>query len=247
MHKIASYIFSFILSPVYWILFFAALGLFVKNKRIKKWCSLAALAVFLIFSSPLIANWFAGYWQADRPNIPAGKVYNCGIVLGGFASVDADNYAYFNGAADRFIQVLKLYKTGQVKNILVSGGNGKKENKQFGEASFVRRELITMGVPDSAIIIEDASGNTADNAINSGKILDSLKLGPPYLLITSAMHMPRAALLFKRSGIQADQFACNFTAASKKFSVGLLLPQLRVLSDWDSNLKEVAGYWWYNR
>lgn len=159
--------------------------------------------------------------------------------------MDADEFAYFNGAADRFIQAFKLYKAGEIQHILVSGGNSKRKHKTFKEATWVKQELVSMGVPDSEIFTEDYSKNTMDNAINSKKILDSLHLQPPYLLITSAYHMPRAALLFNKAGIITDPYSCNYWAGYDGFSFALLLPQLNALNKWESLLKETIGYYSY--
>jgi uncharacterized SAM-binding protein YcdF (DUF218 family) len=245
MHRFASIISSFLLSPICWILAFVIAGFLFRNKRIRRACRITALCIFIVFSSPLLLHWFATKWQGERGIIDTSKVYSCGIVLGGFASVDADNYAYFNGAADRFIQVLKLYKVGVIQHILVSGGNGKDNKKSFREAVFVKDELVTLGVPDSAILIEDRSTNTAQNAINSKKILDAHHLEPPYLLITSANHIPRATLLFNKAGVVTEPFACNYTAANSAFGFSSLVPQLWVLGEWQGYLKEALGYWWY--
>lgn len=245
MHQLASYISAFILSPVHWILLFVIAGFLIRHKRIRKACRIIALLIFILFSNPLLMSWLANKWQTPRGVINPSKKYSCGIVLGGFASLDADESPYFNGAADRFIQVLKLYKVGEIQHILISGGNSKTENASFGEAAWVKNELRVMGVPDSVILIEDRSNNTLDNARNSKVLLDSKHLQPPYLLITSAYHIPRASLLFSKAGVTTEPFACNYSGAFKGFSFSMLLPQLSVLNDWEGYLKEVVGYWWY--
>jgi uncharacterized SAM-binding protein YcdF (DUF218 family) len=245
MHKIGSMLLAFILSPVHWIFLFVIASFIFRRAKARKLCRIIALCIFVVFGNPLLMNWYAKKWQAKRGVINKEKVYSCGIVLGGFASVDDDENAYFNGSADRFIQVLKLYKVGEIQHILISGGNGKSEQKTFREAAWVKNELLTMGVPDSAILIEDRSNNTADNAINSKAILDSNHLQAPYLLITSAYHMPRAQVLFKKSGIITEPFACNYAGGNTKFHFSSLIPQFGILTGWDGYLKEAAGYLWY--
>jgi uncharacterized SAM-binding protein YcdF (DUF218 family) len=245
MHKMVSYLMGFILSPFYWILILLAISFIVKKTGSKKILRFIAAIVFILFSSPLIMTWFTAKWQWPRGEIKPGKSYSCGIVLGGFASIDAENYPYFNGAADRFIQVLKLYKLGQVQNILVCGGNSRSTGKKFGEAQFVKEELETMGVPAERIFIEDNSNNTADNARFAKHLMDSLKMPSPYLLITSASHMPRARLLFSKAGLAVEPFACNYSSANAPFSLSQLVPRYYILNDWESMLKEVAGYLWY--
>lgn len=198
-----------------------------------------------MFSNQALLNLYAKKWQPAPVAIQSLKEYSCGIVPGGFASPDADGDGYFNAASDRFIQAVKLYKPGIIKHLLISGGNGKRDEKSFREAAWVKNELITFGVPDSVIFVEDHSNNTQDNAANSKKILDSLQLKPPYLLITSAIHIPRAALIFRKTGVPVDIFPCNYTAGRGSFSFWDLVPKPSVLMSWNPYLKETTGYWWY--
>ncbi|MDQ2863455.1 MAG: YdcF family protein, partial [Bacteroidota bacterium] len=103
-------------------------------------------------------------------------------------------------------------------------------------------QLIVMGIPDSVIFTEDRSNNTADNAAFAKQILDSLALKPPYLLITSAQHIPRASLLFKNAGVPTKPFPCSYIAGRSSFSFSSLIPQPSVLLTWDFYLKETLAY-----
>lgn len=232
---------SFVLSPLNWILFFVAAACIIKKRRTKKLFIVAAITVFIVFGNKWLLNVFARNWQPAPVAVSSLRVYDCGIVAGGFASPDATANGYFNATADRFLQAVKLYKAGKIKNILISGGNGKDSEESFREAAWVRGELVAFGVPDSAILTEDLSNNTRDNALNSKRILDSLNLKPPFLLITSAFHMPRAKLLFEKTGVQVDPFPCNYMDGRGSFAVGELVPGASVLLGWKVYLKEVLG------
>lgn len=245
MHQIASSVLSFFLSPFYWIIILVIAGYFLRKAVFKKICRILALCVFLIFSNTWLLNWYAKTWQPSPAGIIKGFAYSCGIVPGGFASPDVDGNGYFNLSADRFIQAVKLYKLGAIKHILISGGNGKTENKNFREGAWVRGELAAVGIPDSVIFVEDRSNNTSDNAAYAKQILDSLKLRPPYLLITSAHHVPRASLIFKNAGVPTVSFPCNYITGRGGFTFSSLLPQPSVLPEWNIYLKETAGYFWY--
>ena len=102
-----------------------------------------------------------------------------------------------------------------------------------------------MGIPDSVVIAEDRSNNTADNARYAKQLLDSLHLDTSCLLITSAVHMPRAALIFKKAGIPVVPFPCNYTDGRGSTSFWDFLPKPSVLPAWGPYLKETAGYLWY--
>ena len=242
MHQAASYIASFLLSPLNWIIILIIGGFILPRKSWKKICKIMAVCIFIFFSSPLILEWYAKWWQPAPVTINKNISYSCGIVPGGFASPDADGNGYFNATADRFIQAEKLFKVGAISHILISGGNGKVNDESFREGAWVKNELITMGIPDSLIFTEDQSNNTSDNAAFAKHILDSLQLKPPYLLITSAQHIPRASLLFKNAGVVTDPFPCSYIAGRSGFIISSLIPQLSVLLTWDFYLKETMGY-----
>jgi uncharacterized SAM-binding protein YcdF (DUF218 family) len=190
-------------------------------------------------------NLYARKWQPAPTVLSPGKTYSCGIVAGGFASPDAHAHGYFNLAADRFIEIMKLYKTGHIQHILISGGNGKPESNGFREGAWVKEQLVQMGIPDSVVFTEDRSDNTAENALNTKQVLDSLQLKPPYLLVTSAYHIPRAALIFKKAGIKVVPYPCNYTDGRGGSEWGDFIPRPSVLMSWETYLKETFGYWWY--
>jgi uncharacterized SAM-binding protein YcdF (DUF218 family) len=220
-------------------------GFLFRKKGWRKACFFLALIVFLVFGNSWLLNVYARNWQPAPAVLAPGNTYSCGIVAGGFASPDAHAHGYFNSAADRFIEVMKLYKTGKIKTIMISGGNGKPDANSFREAAWVKGQLVQMGVPDSVVFTEDRSDNTAENALNTKQVLDSLQLKPPYLLVTSAYHMPRASLIFKKEGLDVLPYPCNYTDGIGKTEIVDFIPRPSVLMSWDTYLKETFGYWWY--
>ena len=218
---------------------------FIRRPSVKRTLRVMALGIFLLFSNQVLLDWYAGKFQPSPAKVNNETLYSCAIVPGGFASPDAGGTGVFNATADRFIQALKLYKQGRITHILVSGGNGKEELKTFREGEFVKNELKIMGVPDSAILVEDRSNNTAENAINSKAILDSNNLKPPYLLISSAHHIPRATVIFKNAGVETVAFPCNYIAGRGINTLSSIIPSFGVLFTWNIYLKETAGYFWY--
>ena len=245
MHQFASSVASIVLSPFNWIIVLLIAAYFIRKKSLKKTFIILAICLFIVFGNHWLLNVYAYKWQPKPVAANTLPVYSCGIVPGGFASPRENSDGYFNASADRFIQAVKLYRLGKVQHLLISGGNGKPGDKNFQEAAWVKTQLIDFGVPDSVIFIEDHSNNTQENAVNSKHLLDSLAFPPPYLLITSAFHIPRASLTFEKNGLAVDPFPCNYTEGMDSFSFDDLLPRPSVLPDWDRYLKEAVGYAWY--
>lgn len=227
-------------SPLIWIIILVIAGFFLKKKRLKRLCFILALFIYIIFSSPALYHLYAKWYQPKPTAIKDNAHYSFGIVAGGFGSVDASGEGYFNSASDRFLQAVKLYKRGMIDHILITGGNSKKNDEGFGEGKWAKKEMMDFGVPDSVIFVEDRSGNTKENAGNSKKILDSLGARPPYVLVTSAFHIPRAQRLYERAGLPVIAFPCNYTEGRGPITVYDLVPRFSLLSEWNKYIKETA-------
>ncbi len=131
MHQQASAVLSFLLSPFNWIIILVISGYLVRSASLKKICKILALCIFLVFSNSWLLNWYARNWQPLPVVIRADSTYSCGIVLGGFASTDANENGYFNATADRFIQAVKLFKLGNIKHILILWRQWKEGKKKL--------------------------------------------------------------------------------------------------------------------
>lgn len=246
MHEFLSFFAELFLSPLNWIIILIIIQFIVRTAKAKKICWVSVLIIFLLFSSPWLLNTYARFWDAAPKDVTADKPYSCGIVLGGFASPDENGNGYFNTSADRFIQAVKLYKLGKIKHVIISGGNGKDSDRDFEEGKWTKSQLQLFGIPADAILYEDLSNNTADNAANVKKILDSNSLLPPYLLITSAPHILRASQIFKNAGVPVIAYPCNYEDGRGSFKLADIIPDSETLINWNKYLKETCGYFLYN-
>lgn len=204
-----------------------------------------AIIMLLFFSNPFIINKLIVAYQPAKVVLANNEVYSAGILLGGFSGMnEADQETYFNESGDRFIQAAQLYKSGHIKTIIMAGGNANIfKDKTFKEADFAREQFIQLSIPDTAIFTDRDSKNTVENAINAKHILDSLKLPPPYLLVTSAIHMPRALQTFQKQGVQVKAFpaAYSIKPMNSWYPDDVLVPSTDALRSWQVYLREVVG------
>lgn len=107
-----------------------------------------------------------------------------------------------NEAGDRVIYGAKLYKKGKSSLIITTGGRipWRGGKNLPSEAEDMTELLSLFGIPESSIIQESKSFNTYDNAVNTRQILEKLNLNH-ILLVTSAIHMPRAVKIFEKQNI----------------------------------------------
>ena len=242
---VISKIVGFFLHPLLWIVIVFLWALLTKNQiRKKKLFKIGAL-LLIFFSNPFIIDRLTLAYQPKPYRLAQGEKYSTGILLGGLSGFDAKtNEGFFSYASDRFIQTVRLYKQGHIEKILISGGTGSlNQGQAFREADFLRKQLLEIGVPDSVILIERNSRNTVENAVFSKRILDSLQIPGPYLLISSAMHLTRAGKIFEKQGIHVQNYPCAFTIRESGGNIleDYIYPSSGSIDAWDEYLKEVVG------
>ncbi len=186
------------------LLLIAALILWWVNS---KWTPIP-IAIALV-ALLLTTNGWANHWllqSLEWQNIPKTELPNADaiVVLGGgtrsqaYPRPDVD----FTDAGDRVWYGATLYHAKKAPKIIVSGGRVGWKGAGDPESKDLTKLLVTMGVPIADIIPEGDSLNTRENAVNVQKILQQQNFNS-ILLVTSALHMPRAIAIFKHLGIKA--------------------------------------------
>ena len=171
------------------------------------------------------------------------------VLLGGgvFPAAGSHKDGELNGAGDRVREAVSLYRAGKASIIFISGGNIEfLDGGAEPEALSTARMLESLGVPAAAVVAEDASRNTHENAEITGRTLGERGVHR-ILLVTSAAHMPRAAALFRHAGLEVIPAPCNYvTGWASPSLLFRLVPEPQHLQDSKSALREYAGllvYW----
>jgi len=194
-------------------LFIIAALIFRNKRRLHVILLISAFLTIMVGGNKWIAMSLARSleWRyLPLSNIPDANVI---VLLGGGteASEPPRQMVDLNSAGDRVLYAAALYKQGKAKYILVSGGNitffGTRSSTPADEMADL---LNFMGVPNEAIWKENKSQNTHENAVNCERILSEKGINK-ILLVTSAMHMPRAVALFEHNGLQVIPAPTDFT------------------------------------
>jgi len=93
---------------------------------------------------------------------------------------------------------VREYERGVASHILLTGGAVR---NRFVEAESMARTARSMGVPDSAILIEPQARNTIQNASYSYALMRQHGWNSAEI-ISGSVHLPRAALIFDRLPIE---------------------------------------------
>jgi uncharacterized SAM-binding protein YcdF (DUF218 family) len=134
------------------------------------------------------------------------------IVLGG--SIDPLKTYYWqqpalNDRAERLTAGVGLARRYPDAPLVFTGGQGLfGENFRFTEADAAAMFFDEQQV-ENPIILEAASHNTHDNATNLAEILPKDRPGP-WVLVTSAYHMPRSVGVFRKAGVDVIPYPVDY-------------------------------------
>jgi uncharacterized SAM-binding protein YcdF (DUF218 family) len=150
-------------------------------------------------------------WDAAR-GAPDGIV-----VLGG--SIDADlsaahGAAIVRTAADRIIAAAALAHRYPNARVVFSGGNPNLVANDAREADFAGALFESLGTSKARLMMERRSRNTEENAEFS-KALAAPKDGERWLLVTSALHMPRSIGLFRKAGFNVEAYPVDWRVGER--------------------------------
>lgn len=137
------------------------------------------------------------------------------IVLGGSEeaglAVAHGGQPQVNGAADRLIAFADLSRRYPEARLIFTGRGAWAARAQYSEADVARSVLGMMGVDTTRVQFEAESRNTIENAEYSLRLARP-KPGETWLLITSAMHMPRAVNCFRAVGWPVLPYPVDFAS-----------------------------------
>jgi len=123
------------------------------------------------------------------------------LVLGGTVSTVMTRereQVSVGGSAERLTEFMRLARAHPDAKLVYVGGQGRVFDRKPSEAEVAERFLRETGMDTRAVWFEDRSRNTEEGARMS---FDQLKPGSkPWVLITSARHMPRAVGLYRKAG-----------------------------------------------
>ncbi len=151
------------------------------------------------------------------------------VVLG--AGVDVACEPNLSALRRTFLAV-RLFREGRAPVVLFTGGPGRAGGPcSSGESmAALARDL---GLPPSAVLVEAKSQSTWENTIGSEPILRA-RGASRVLLVTDALHMPRAEACFRSRGFGVERASVRCTST---YPNNLYMLRAAV--------HEVLGWWYY--
>jgi len=196
MFELTKIISAFIIFPGFFVTFFAILAFyfFLQKKKTSKplrndWLPILflSLAVFFYLAS---TTWFVNFFSKVlyTPNTEDKGDYI--VILGGGIDEYSGSIEIGKHTLRRLYKGYLLYKS-KPRKIAVTGGV---VSKGIPEAFVMKDVLISFGVPEEDIIVEDKARNTFQNAQYTYNIIGDR----PVTIVTSTTHMKRSLLSFRK-------------------------------------------------
>ena len=184
-----------------------------------------------IFSIAVLAMWLALIGTAlyvamyRAPETPDGQA----VVVLAHAMDEAGTELSPESEA-RLAKGVELYGAGKAPLLVLSGG-GNPPVARAMEAS-----AVAAGVPQEAILVEDASLSTLQNALFTAD-LERLAHDRPILLVTHRYHLPRANASFRWAGFEDVRNVAADPEGGFALDEGLLWEAVK----WPYNLLRAAA------
>jgi len=185
-----------------------------KRRRLAIRLLAASVALLLVFTSAAMTRALVrsleDQYRDSGLDVPQAQAI---VVLGGAIHMPS-GFHHSTGLvdpSDRLLAAFRLYRAGKAPLLFCSGGNNPIGSRpgETPEAIWMARLLEEWNIPSNAIQVETGSTNTRQNAIRSYQTLAPGGIRR-ILLVTSAMHMPRAAGAFRKAGFEVVAAPADF-------------------------------------
>lgn len=114
-----------------------------------------------------------------------------------------------NGSAERMTMAVSLWQRNPRLQLVFTGGEGEWFGSGPSEAERAQAFFSSLGVPKAALTLESRSSNTYENALFTQR-LPGVDAAKPWLLMTSAWHMPRSVTTFQKAGWNITPYPVDF-------------------------------------
>ncbi len=161
------------------------------------------------------------YLYSDLDKLPQTQI---GIVLGTSKKLsNGESNPYFRY---RMEAAARLYKSGRVRILIVSGDN---RSAYYNEPRDMKQALIALGVPEHAIWLDYAGVRTLDSVLRCKRVFGYSR----FVVISQRFHNERAVFLARRMELDAVAFNAQAVTGWAGFKIQLRELLARPLALWD--------------
>ncbi len=256
MLLIASKLLQAITQPLFWlvlwwVLALGVLGFWGSSQRLRRialsmlWSGMAVLGMlgFSALPDALLRPLENQYGVPTEQEI---KQHVGMIVLGGATQhpsvFTARREVPLGESAERMSTPVGLMLQHPHLKLVFSGGEGRLLTTGTSEAELAQAFYLAQGVDMSRVTLEGGSRTTRENAQQVARVLGQ-RCKEPWLLVTSAWHMPRSMAEFEAVGCDVTAYPVDFRTGHSTSLTEYSLAH--GLVRWQTALHEWLGLWVY--
>jgi uncharacterized SAM-binding protein YcdF (DUF218 family) len=184
--------------------------------------------------------------RSDAPRHDRPDDIEAIVVLCGYVRPPGDLFPEAELGTDtlyRCIHAAQLYHQGKPCLVVVSGGRPDGTSGP-SMAATMKKFLLTQAIPERDIVMEDRALSGYENAVHCAKLLSERRIRN-VLLVTSAIHMPRAAACFRAQGVCFTPAPCDYLTPQYRLSASSLWPNAGAGMKFQIAAREWLGLLWY--
>jgi uncharacterized SAM-binding protein YcdF (DUF218 family) len=214
---------------------------------VAKYLFATALLILLLSSNLMLASKLVFSLERQYPQLELASIskHDAIIVLGGGLRIPTEpaKHVQLARGSDRYWYAARLFRAGKAEKIIISGGNVYQQPGLQAEAYYASKLLQQWGVPEDAIEVDLGSRTTAQNQNNTAKLISETRIKSA-VLVTSAIHMPRAYALFSKLPIKITAASADVLIRQQNYPTILeYIPSASALKLTTVAMHEYYGIW----
>ena len=217
--------------------------------RKRRWPVVAAILVLYVGSIPFVGNRLIGWLETRYAETPLDRVQSADavVVLGGILGPEntGGTLPNWGETVERFEAGVALVQSGKAGRLVFTGARMPWDESPTTEGEELRRRAIARGVGPDRILVTREIDNTATEALAVAGLVRA-QGWKRVILVTTGWHMPRAALLFKRAGVDCIPFPVDMRDdRTHHASLIDFVPKAEAWQLTETAVRESYGYLFY--
>ena len=247
---VLSKLLSAVSQPLFWLSLWWSLSLVLlpRFRRLATSMLWGGMLVFGLLGFTAVPNALLRSLESQykAPNLMQSGPYAGLIVLGGAIGsprvYKAHGQVPLGDAAERMTLPIGLMRKFPNFELFFSGGEGRLVPKGTTEAELAKMFYEEQGLDMNRVTLESKARNTRENARQVAALLGE-RCKQPWLLVTSAWHMPRSMAEFEATGCNVTAYPVDFHTSEESSWTDYSM--VGSLAAWQKALHEYLGMFVY--
>jgi uncharacterized SAM-binding protein YcdF (DUF218 family) len=195
-----------------------------------------------------VRDWVVGPLEDRFPRQAALPADVVGLITVGGAldqiTTKSRDQVALTGGAERLTEFVALARTHPGLRLVYTGGSGSPFHQDIKETTAAKRFFAEIGLDPARVLFEGESRDTYENAIRTAALVRPVP-GQRWVVITSAMHLPRTVGVFRKAGFTVLPYPVDYQTREDDGG-GLRLGLTDGLTALDNGAHEWVGliaYW----